>query len=97
MTLIERIAEPPIHDPSSNEELRRRVVLHLASCRLELCGLDANVEDGTVTLRGELPTFFLRQLAIERTRRVAGVRRMVDEIEVPALLHGFHRSPKQAV
>lgn len=88
------IAELLIHDSSSNEELRQRVVLHLASCRMEFCGLNANVEDGTVTLRGELPTFFLRQLAIERTRRLAGVRRMVDEIEVPTFLHGFHRSPK---
>ena len=88
------IAKSLIHDSSSNKELRQWVVLHLASCRLEFCGLNAIAEDGTVTLRGELPTFFLRQLAIERTRRVAGVRRMVDEIEVPAILHGFHRSPK---
>jgi len=94
MTLIPRMAEPLIHDPLCNEELRQRVVLHLASCRPELCGLDAIVEDGTVTLRGELPTFFLRQLAFERARRVAGVRLLVDQIEVPELPNGIHRTPK---
>lgn len=92
--MIAGIAESLIHDSSSNEELRQRVVLHLTSCRLEFCGFNANVEEGSVTLRGELPTFLLRQLAIERTRRVAGVRRLVDEIEVPAIARGFHRSPK---
>jgi len=94
MTLIDRIAEPLIHDPFSNEELRQRVVLHLAACRLEFCGLNAIAKDGTVTLRGELPTFFLRQLAIERTRRVAGVRLLVDRIEVLPLTDGIQRIPR---
>ena len=94
MTLVPRIAEPLIHDPMCNEELRQRVVLHLASCRPELSRVDVLAEDGTVILRGELSTFFLRQLAAERTRRVAGVRLLVDQIEVPAQRNGFHRSPK---
>ncbi len=94
MTLVPRIAEPLIQDPICNEELRQRVVLHLGSCRPELGMVDVLVEDGIVTLRGELPTFFLRQLAIERTRRVAGVRRLVDQIDVPALSNGFPHIPK---
>ena len=94
MTLVPRISEPLVDDPLCNEELRQRVVLHLTSCRSELCGIEAIVEDGTVTLRGELPTFFLRQLAIERTRRVAGVRLLVDRIEVLPLPGGIQRTPK---
>ena len=94
MTLVPRIAEPLVDDPLGNEELRQRVVLHLTSCRTELCGIEAIVDDGTVTLRGELPTFFLRQLAIERTRRVAGVRLLVDRIEVLPLPDGIRRTPK---
>lgn len=94
MTLVPRIAEPLVDDPFGNEELRQRVVLHLTSCRSELCGIDAMVDDGTVTLRGELPTFFLRQLAIERTRRVAGVRLLIDRIEVRPLSDGIQRMPK---
>lgn len=41
-----------------------------------------SVDRGTVTLRGSFPTFYDRQLAIEVTRRVAGVLRVVDELTV---------------
>ena len=82
MALIPQLGAPLVVDPLGDEELKQRVVLHLTSCRPELCGIEVIVEDGTVTLRGELPTFFLRQLAIERTRRVAGVRLLVDGVEV---------------
>jgi osmotically-inducible protein OsmY len=94
MTLFPQIAEPLLRDSRCDEELRDRVALHLRSCRPELRRVEVLVKDGIVTLRGELSTFFLRQLAAERTRRVAGVRLLVDQIEVPPLLHGFHRSPK---
>lgn len=94
MTLVPRVVEPVIHDPMCNDELRRRVVLHLASCRPELCRVEVLVEDGTVTLHGELSTFFLRQLAAERTRRVAGVRLLVDLIEVSGRLNDIPRTPK---
>ena len=94
MTLVPKIAEPLMHDPFCNEELRQRVVLHLGSCRPELGEVDVLAVEGAVTLRGELPTFYLRQLAVERARRVAGVRILIDQIEVPAVLYGFHRTPK---
>lgn len=95
MTLVAQIVEPLFHDPVCNEELKERVIMHLGSCRRELGRVDVTAEDGTVTLRGELPTFFLRQLAGERARRVAGVRLLVDQIEVPALRNGFHRTPRE--
>jgi osmotically-inducible protein OsmY len=94
MTLVPQNVEPAIHDPMCNDELRQRVVLHLASCRREFCRVEVLVEDGAVTLRGELPTFFLRQLASERTRRVAGVRLLVDRIEVSARLNDIPHNPK---
>ena len=94
MALVPQIGARLIDDPSGNEELKQRVILHLTSCRQELCGIEVIVEDGTVTLRGELPTFFIRQLAIERTRRVAGVRLLVDRIEVLPLPGGIQRPPK---
>lgn len=94
MTIIPRSAEPLVNDVLADEELRQRVVLHLASCRTELGGLIVSVSDSSVTLSGKLPTFFLRQLAIERTRHVAGVRRLIDHIEVPAFLNGFRKHAK---
>jgi hypothetical protein len=42
-----------------------------------------SIDRGTVTLRGTFPTFYDRQLAIEVTRRVAGVMRVIDELTVP--------------
>ena len=94
MTLVPRMADLLIQDPLCNEELRQRVVLHLTSCRTELGGVDVLAEDGSVTLRGELPLFYLRQLAVERARRVAGVRLIVDHIEVCTFPNGIHRTPK---
>lgn len=94
MQIMPRIPEPLVSDLPADEELRRRVIIHLANCRPELRELIVEVRDTTVTLSGELPTFFLRQLAIERTRRVTGVRLLVDHIDVPALLNGFRSRPK---
>ena len=68
----------------ASEELRQRIVLHLAAFRPELASLTVVVLDETVILRGELPTYFLRQLALERTRHIAGVRQLIDQMEVPA-------------
>jgi osmotically-inducible protein OsmY len=44
--------------------------------------LQINVERGVVVVRGRLPTFYLRQIAIECIKRVASVRQVVDLIEV---------------
>jgi len=94
MATTSRTNDPVALDPQASAELRQRVVLHLAACRPDLAGLAVLVADGTVTLRGPLPTFFLRQLAVERTRHVAGVRQLVDQIEVTAIHSGPERKPK---
>jgi osmotically-inducible protein OsmY len=94
MPSIPRAAEPLVNDVLADEELRQRVALHLGNCRPELEGLTVTVNDGSVTLSGEVPTFFLRQLAIERTRHVAGVRRLVDQIDVPVCIARFNNHAK---
>ncbi len=45
-------------------------------------GVVVHVDRAAVTLRGMVPTFYDRQLAIEVTRRVAGVLRVRDELTV---------------
>jgi hypothetical protein len=94
MTTIPRSAEPVTSDVLGDEDLRQRVVLYLSLCRPELQGIVVSAKDGTVTLMGEVPTYYLRQLSIERTRHVAGVRQLIDLIEVPAGLDGFRRHAK---
>lgn len=44
--------------------------------------LNINVEHGTVTIEGFVPTWHQRQIAVECVRRVAGVIRVVDRIQV---------------
>jgi hypothetical protein len=80
---VSPIANPPTLDSFSNEELSQRVTLFLASCRPELGEVDVLANDGVVYLRGMLPTYFRRQLAVERARHVAGVRLLIDQIAIP--------------
>jgi len=47
--------------------------------------LEISVERGVVVVRGRMPTFYLRQIAIECIKRVAGVTQVVDLITV---VHG---------
>lgn len=47
-----------------------------------LHGVHAQVDNGAVTLRGSVGSFYDRQLAFEVTRRVAGVLRVKDELTV---------------
>jgi hypothetical protein len=74
------------HEPLDgvcDRDLERRVRLFLfgrgyAALRL----VTVNVTNGVVALRGRLPSFYMRQLAVECTKRVAGVRQMVDDLQV---------------
>jgi hypothetical protein len=50
------------------------------------------VDNGVVTLRGLVPTFYDRQLVIEVTRRVAGVLKVRDELSVTAPSDGFDKA-----
>jgi osmotically-inducible protein OsmY len=45
--------------------------------------LDVIAQGGVVTLRGRVSSFYHKQLWIHGAQRVAGVVRVVDELEVP--------------
>ena len=44
--------------------------------------LEIGIERGVVVVQGRVPTFYLRQIAVECVKRVAGVTQVVDLIEV---------------
>jgi osmotically-inducible protein OsmY len=75
-------AASPIPDLSPDGELSKRVALYLANTRNELSALAISSIDGVVGLQGTVSSFYLRQLAVACARRVAGVRGVVDELQV---------------
>ena len=70
-------------DAAADAELLTRVGIAL-TLRMPLTSQQVHplVAGGEVTLQGELRSYYDRQLAIEITRRVAGVRRVRDELTV---------------
>ena len=75
------------HEPitSHDDDLALRVRLFLSGRhRPALRNLEVTVRGGMVLLRGRVATFHHKQLAIEFTRRVAGVLRILDELVVEA-------------
>ena len=54
----------------------------LASSRRGLSNVAVLVVDGHVRLRGPAPTFYLRQVAVDRARGVPGVQHVADEMRV---------------
>jgi hypothetical protein len=57
-----------------------------------LHAIHIQVDNGVVTLRGLVPSFYDRQLAIEVTRRVAGVLKVRDELSVATPSGGFDKA-----
>ena len=68
---------------ASVDDLARRVALTLSQ-QLGIGSERIHVaaHDGEVVLSGRVGTYYRRQLALAGARRVAGVRRIVDQIEV---------------
>ena len=70
-------------DQAADADLLTRVGIALTlRFHLALRAVEPRVARGEVTLRGELPTDALRRQAYEITRRVAGVRRVRNELTV---------------
>ncbi len=70
-------------DQNNDQSLSTRVRLALTlSQRSTLRGIALEVQGGTVTIRGTVPTFYDRQVAFETARHVAGVRHVQDELSV---------------
>ena len=64
-------------------DLQQRVRLFLEASNLPgLRHIQVEVQDDTVILRGQVRTFYEKQLASRLSRRVAGVIHVVDSIEV---------------
>lgn len=66
-----------------DRDLERRVLNYLFGRQVSaLRGIVVQADNGRVTLRGEVFSFYQKQLCINCSRRVAGVITLVDEIEV---------------
>ena len=64
-------------------DLQRRVTNYLHSKHMRsLRDVAVDADNGTVVLRGEVGSFYEKQLCLNCTRRVAGVVELVDEILV---------------
>jgi osmotically-inducible protein OsmY len=67
----------------ADADLRRRVISFLAGRHLAaLRSIEVEARGGTVTLRGKVHTFYEKQLTQQCSRRVAGVVRVIDEVDV---------------
>lgn len=70
----------------ADADLRRRVISFLAGRHLAaLRSIEVEAQGGTVTLRGKVHTFYEKQLTQQCSRRVAGVVRLIDEVDVSGL------------
>lgn len=68
---------------SASQDLQQRVALHLQNRQLALGGrLRIEAKHGTVTLSGRVRTFYQRQIIYAAARKVAGVIRVIDQLEV---------------
>jgi osmotically-inducible protein OsmY len=67
---------------SEDMELARRVQLFLYAKRGGFQRISVGAEAGAVRLSGPVGSYFLRQTAVSLAKRVAGVRCVVDELQV---------------
>lgn len=67
-------------------ELANNVRLFLSGNRRGLSQITVFAEQGTTKLSGSVASFFLRQMAISLAMKVAGVRRVVDDLEVDSVV-----------
>jgi hypothetical protein len=71
------------HFLDGDDELQRRVVNYLAGQHIPaLRNLEVQAFNGAVTLRGRVRSFYEKQLSNHSASRVAGVRQVIDAIEV---------------
>lgn len=74
----------PLHSiDNASQDLQQRIALNLQSRQLAFGGrVRIEAKQGTVTLSGLVPTFYQRQLIYAATRKVAGVTKVIDQLEV---------------
>lgn len=87
-------SEEPRLDRSLDDDLERRVRIYLgARFHPALNRLCVSARGGCVALSGTVNSFYEKQLALSTCRRVAGVRNVVDRMQV---VHDTHTSRKTA-
>jgi osmotically-inducible protein OsmY len=80
--------QPPLSVPSAPARLGVRNVAEYAESRLRgnsylaLKNICCKYQDGILTLRGCLPSYYLKQVAQTAVAHIEGVRRVVNEIVV---------------
>jgi len=73
----------PTHVSDDHADLFDRARLLLAAqAAPAFRNISIEARQGRVTLRGELSSFYQRQLAVSLVRRIAGVIQVVDELAV---------------
>jgi hypothetical protein len=73
--------EPNLH--GCNQETLNRIKNSIEALGYSVAEeLSFSVDHGVVTVRGSLPSFYQCQLVLESLKRVAGVTRVVNQIEV---------------
>jgi osmotically-inducible protein OsmY len=82
----ERIESPTmvgIPSPAADRDLEQRVINYLSGRHIpSLRRLAVDVNNGTVTLRGRVQSFYEKQLSQACCKRVAGVIHFVDRVDV---------------
>jgi BON domain len=76
-------ANLPLGAVTEDDLLERRVRAYLSGLQMPaLRALYVEARNGVVTIRGQVSTFYERQLSQHLARRVAGVRKIVDLVVV---------------
>src|SRR5580692_6108701 len=76
----------PLSGVAEGAEVRLRSNSYLA-----LKNVSCEYHEGVLTLRGCLPTYYLKQMAQTAVAQIEGVQQVINEIEVVALNGAFGR------
>ncbi len=78
---------PTARDETAERDLKRRIDSFLAMRRLApLHFISVEVTGQTILLQGVVDTFYARQLAQECVQRVAGVRKVINQVVVATVI-----------
>ena len=81
--LLAVAAAAAVQKPLTDDELHDKVIARLAADRdVKGGGLDVEVKDGVVTLRGKVREEAQKVKAERITRKVQGVKQVVNELQV---------------
>jgi osmotically-inducible protein OsmY len=79
-SVLENYDQADLGEP---QDLRRRVLNYLVGHKLPtLSRIAVEADRGTVVLRGQVHSYYQKQLCLNCCRRVAGVHEVIDEITV---------------